>query len=96
VDIDRVFVDLRRLAPHAVEQLRAREHPARLLQEIFEQPELGRAEVDVANAPPHPPRLPVKIEIARTETLGDPLGRLRRKSARTRAISSGTEKGLTT
>src|SRR5580704_5136694 len=74
MDVDRAFVDLRRLAPHAVEELRAREHPARLLQKIFAQPELGRAEVDVANPAPHPPRLPVEIEIAGIETLGDPLG----------------------
>src|ERR1700722_19576987 len=73
VDVDRAFVDLRRLPPHAIQQLRAREHPAGLLQEIFEQPELGRAEMDVARAAPHPPRLPVEIEIARIETLGDPL-----------------------
>src|ERR1700728_4714056 len=32
VDVDRAFVDLRRLAPHAVQELRAREHPPRLLQ----------------------------------------------------------------
>src|SRR4029077_11882354 len=48
MDVDRAFVDLRRLAPHAVQELRAREHPAGLLQEIFEEPELGRTEVDVA------------------------------------------------
>src|ERR1700729_3384861 len=41
MDVDRAFVDLRRLAPHAVQQLRAREHPAGLLQKIFEQPKLG-------------------------------------------------------
>src|ERR1700677_4532698 len=41
VDVDRALVDLRRLPPHAVQELRAREHTARLLQEIFEQPELG-------------------------------------------------------
>src|SRR5580692_7398679 len=37
MDVDRAFVDLRRLAPHPVQELRAREHPPRLLQEIFQQ-----------------------------------------------------------
>src|ERR1700722_18356325 len=32
MDVDRALVDLRRLAPHAVQELRAREHPAGLLQ----------------------------------------------------------------
>ena len=73
MNVDRALVDLRCLPPHPVEQLRAREHPPRLLQQIFEQPKLGRPKMDVAHAAPHPPRLPVEIEIAGIETLGDPL-----------------------
>src|ERR1700679_3397547 len=61
VDVDRAFVDLRRLAPHAVQEVRARKPPPRFLKKIFEQPEPGRPEVDAAHAPPHPPRLPVEI-----------------------------------
>src|ERR1700722_19716998 len=53
MDVDRAFVDLRRLAPYAVQELGAREHPAGLLQEIFEQPKFGRTEMDVAHAAPN-------------------------------------------
>jgi hypothetical protein len=34
MDVDRAFVDLRRLSPHSVQELRAREHPPRLFQDI--------------------------------------------------------------
>src|SRR6185437_15129624 len=72
--VHRAFVDLRRMSPHGVEQLRARKHPAGLFQKIFEQPEFRRTEVDLARAAADPPPLPVEIEIAGVETLGDPLG----------------------
>jgi hypothetical protein len=36
------------------------------------------------------------FEVAGVEAIGDPQGRLRRSSARARAISPGTENGLTT
>src|SRR5208282_4319729 len=40
VDVDGALVDLRRLPPNRIEQLGAREHPARLFEQIFEEPEL--------------------------------------------------------
>jgi hypothetical protein len=43
VDVDRALVDIDVAPPHAVEQLLAREHPARALHEELEQAELGRA-----------------------------------------------------
>ena len=52
VDVDGALVDLRRLPPNRIEQLGAREHPAGLFEQIFEQPKIGRAEADVALAAP--------------------------------------------
>ena len=43
MDVNRAVVDLRVLPPNAVEELSAGEHPARLFEEKFEQPEFGRA-----------------------------------------------------
>jgi GcrA cell cycle regulator len=73
VNVYRALIDLRRLPPHAVEQLRAREHPARLFEQVFEQPELGRTKVDVARAPPNAPRLSIQVEVSGKEALSDPL-----------------------
>ena len=44
--VDGAHLDLRILAPDPVEQLLAREHPARMLQEMPQQAEFGRAEMD--------------------------------------------------
>ena len=55
-------------------------------------PELGRPEMDVANARASRAAFPVEIEITGIETLGDPLGPAAAQSARTRAMSSGTER----
>src|SRR5271155_5029800 len=41
VHVDRAFVDLCRSPPYQVEQLGAREHPARRFEQIFQQPEVG-------------------------------------------------------
>src|ERR1700749_3516171 len=46
--VDGTLVDIDVAAPAAVEQLLAREYPARMLQEEFEQPIFGRPEVDRA------------------------------------------------
>src|SRR5271163_1921991 len=73
VNVDGAFVDLRRLPPNRIEQLGAREHPAGLFEQIFEEPELRRAEVDVARAAANPPGLPIKIEIAGKKAFGNPL-----------------------
>ena len=50
MDIDGALVDIGVAAPDAVEQLRARQHPPRALQQEFEQPELGRSEPHLRGA----------------------------------------------
>lgn len=72
--VDRPLVDLRRLCPDGVKQLLAAEHPARLLQKIFEQAEFGRPQVNDALTAPHPSCLAVEAEVAGGETVGDALG----------------------
>jgi hypothetical protein len=74
MDVDRSLLHLGRLAPYPVEQLRARKYAARLCQEIFQQPELGRSEMDIARASPHPARFTIKLEVAGVEAIGDTLG----------------------
>src|SRR5205085_2116541 len=61
MDINGAQFDFRVLAPYLVEQLLARKHPARLLQEMPQQAELGRAEVDRLSGA----RDPVRHEIHR-------------------------------
>src|SRR5579864_1676199 len=46
VDVDGALIDIDVAAPDAVEQLLAREHPARMLQEELQQAILGRAEIN--------------------------------------------------
>src|ERR1700760_2732531 len=46
VHVDGALVDIDVAAPDAVEQLLAREHAARMLQEKLEQAVLGRPEID--------------------------------------------------
>src|SRR5579863_8798662 len=70
--IDRAFVDLRRSTPDKVEQLPAREHPARLLEQIFEQPKIRRPQADVAIAAADAPGQPIQIEVSGAEPFGDP------------------------
>ena len=70
--IHRAFVDLGRPPPDKVEQLRPREHPARLLEQIFEQPKIGRPEAYVAIAAPNASGEPIQIEVSGVESLGDP------------------------
>jgi hypothetical protein len=49
--------------PDKVEQLRPREHPARLLEQIFEQPKIGRPEADFAIPTADAPGEPAQIEV---------------------------------
>ena len=44
--VDRALVDIDVAAPDAVEQLLAGKHPPRPLHQIFEEAELGRAQID--------------------------------------------------
>jgi hypothetical protein len=58
--------------PDKVEQLRPREHPARLLEQIFEQPKIGRPEADFAIPTADAPGKPVQIEVSDVQPFGDP------------------------
>ena len=69
--VDRAFIDFRRPPPNQIEQLGAREHPARPFEQIFQQPEVGRPEVNEAIAAPNEPGDPIQIEVAGIKALGD-------------------------
>jgi hypothetical protein len=89
MDIDGALVDKHIAPPHGVEQLRARKDTPRARHEKLEQPEFGRPQMQLsaraANA-----MWPAFSALATSS------GRDRRRIARTRAISSGNEKGFTT
>src|ERR1700756_1320461 len=72
--VDRAIVDLRGVTPDAVEQLGARKHASRLFQQILQQTELGRSEIELAFAAPDPKRFAIKLGVAGVEASGDPLG----------------------
>ncbi len=74
MDVDRALVDFRRRAPDEIEQLRAREDAAGLLEQEFEQPELGGPEMNVAARAAHTARLAVEVDVARLQAIGDALG----------------------
>src|ERR1700722_14610796 len=74
MDVDGALVDIDVAAPYPVEQLLAREHPAGAFHQEFEQPELGRAEIDRAGRAGHALFLAIELEIADVEHHGDPLG----------------------
>ena len=71
--IDRAFVDLGRAPPHQIEQLRPREHPARLFDQTFQQPKIGGREANVSIAAPNAPGQSIEIEISDVKSFGDPL-----------------------
>src|ERR1700732_270888 len=74
VHVDGALVDIDVAAPHAVEQLLAREHPARALHQELEQAELGRPEVHLAARARHAPGVAVELEVAGGKPGRDPLG----------------------
>ncbi len=95
MDIDRALVDLGVTAPDPVQAARGcrtgRASPSGTPAAGIRWPELH-----LRLAAPDPARGAVDAQIARAQLLGDAAGLALRKSALTRAISSGTEKGLTT
>ena len=54
-----------RTPPHQIEQLRSREHPARLFDQTFQQPKIGRTEANFAIAAPNAPGQSIEIEVSR-------------------------------
>src|SRR3954453_13608259 len=67
MDVDRSFVDVDIAAPYAIEQLLAREHSAGTLHEVLQQPEFGRAELDLLVAAQHAPTFAVQDDVAYTQ-----------------------------
>lgn len=72
-DIDRVAVDLPRVAPHLREQLRAREHLADVFGERQEQVELTRRQSKVAARTRHDPTPRVDREVSDDQRAVRPL-----------------------
>src|SRR5712691_903734 len=64
MDVHGALVDIDLAAPHAVEQLLAREHTAGALHQELEQTIFGRTEVDRAAAARDPLLLAVDLEVA--------------------------------
>ena len=96
VNIDGAVFDIDIVSPHAVQKLFAREHPPRALQQIFQQTKFGRAERDLLPGTKDAAALAVELDVARARIAATRSGLARRSSAPIRAISSGTENGLTT
>ena len=70
MDVDGSIVDFCGLTPDGVEQLGAGEYTARPLQEIFEQAEMRRTEMDVARAASHPAHFAIEVEVASCRLTG--------------------------
>ena len=91
VDLDDVRVALEVVVPDVVEDVALRHDLALAAQQVLEQRELARRQVDSAPAPPRGRR--VEPEVAGLEH-GRPLGAPRRTSARRRATSTTYENGF--
>src|SRR5262249_23302125 len=74
MDVDGALVDIDFAAPHAVGKLFAREHATGPLHQEFEQTIFGRPEIDPAAAARPPLLLPVDLEVAERQHVGEPLG----------------------
>src|SRR5579883_1933416 len=74
MDVDGALVDIDVAAPDAVEQLLAREHAARMLQEELEQAIFGRPEIDRTARTRHAALLAVELDVAIGEHGGETLG----------------------
>ena len=92
MDVDRPRVAGERVAPDPLEQLVAREHEATVVEQLPEQVELLRRELDLRVADPRLAAAGVDDEVAvpdrRALALGAVGRRRRRRIARTRATSS--------
>src|SRR6266702_1868631 len=96
VHVDGACLDIGLRLPHRLEQLRAAQHPVAPLDELVEEPELGRRELDLLAAHRDAMRAPIQ----RNRTGGEPTPQAtagaarRRKMAATRSTSSLGENGL--
>src|SRR5262245_3004956 len=74
MDVDGALVDVDFAAPHAVEELFAREYATGPLHQKFEQAIFGRAEIDRAAGARDPLLLAVDLEVAEGQHVREPLG----------------------
>ena len=88
VDAERVRRRAEVVAPHALEDLRARQHLARVLEEQLEQVELGARELDRAARRGGPRARPGRARGRRSAARRARAASVRRSSARSRACSS--------
>ena len=98
VHVDQPFV-AELVAPHPLQQLLAGQHPAGVLGQLAEQPELGAGHRHRLAAQPHLAGLRADLQIAEAQHRRPRRAaavRARRRSARSRAASSLTATGLTT
>ena len=98
VDAERVRARAEVVAPHALEDLRARQHLARVLEEQRQQLELGARELELARAAPRLPGAAVERRGRRSAARWPSSASgasARRSSARRRALSSFSANGLT-
>src|SRR5258708_57399 len=72
MDVHGALVDIDVAAPDTIEQLLAAEHPPRMLQEKFQQPILGRAEIDRAARAGDAALLAIELDVAIAEHGGEP------------------------
>src|SRR5918993_3062507 len=73
--VDGALVDIDVAAPHAVEELLAREDAAGALHQELQELELGRAEMELLAGAAHAVGLPVELDIAGGEEVRDVAGR---------------------
>ena len=69
VDVDRPRVDVRIVRPDRVQQSFSREDPARMLEEVLEQAELGRTECDLFTVAANPVAGDIHFEVGINELL---------------------------
>src|SRR3982751_3740410 len=85
MDIYGARIDVRIMAPDSIEQPLAGEHPARMLEKMFQQPELGRSKRDLLASAAHAVRCDVHFEVSVCQLLA---GQRRTNPAKHRANAS--------
>ena len=98
VGLDDVRIAVEVVAPHVIEDLRLREHEARVLHEVPQQVELGRGEPQRLAGAPHLVGVDDHLEVRELERPRRRVARptVRRRIAWTRAMTSARVNGLVT
>src|SRR4051812_38991645 len=84
MDVDRAGVTRKRVAPHALEQLVACQHEAAMIEQLPEQVEFFRRELDLLFADTHLAATGVDVEVAVLDRLGLEVAAVRRRTAQDR------------